>query len=141
MLGVESKRDTLDQGVQERWREFPGRRRVGLERRQVGADLAPHLRHLVTLLAVERGDTRHDLFQAWQALALLRREVGRTSERRAFGGEEHGQGPATPTLVQGHVGMLIARIDVWTLVTVDFDGDKVLVDQRRDSGVLITLAV
>src|SRR6266571_9328377 len=108
---------------------------------QVGADLAPYLGRLVALLVVERGDAGHDLLQPWQALALLRGEVRGATERRAVWGEEHGQGPAPAATVQGCMGVLIARIDVRALVAVDFDGHEVLVDQRCNGGVFITLAV
>ena len=58
----------------------------------------------------------------------------------AVGQQKSRQRPAALTGDRADGG-LIARIDVGTLVAIDFHGHKILVDNLGDFGVLVTLAV
>ena len=71
---------------------------------------------------------------------IFRREIRAAKKWFSIGQQESRQWPAT---LPGNCadGGLIPRIDVRPLVAVDFHGHKILVDNFRDLGVLVTLAI
>src|SRR5947208_8142414 len=73
-------------------------------------------------------------------MLVARREIGAAIKRFALWGEKSRKGPST-LAADGLHRRLIAAVDVRTFVTVDLDGDKMLVDQRRDLRVLVGFAV
>ena len=68
------------------------------------------------------------------------RQVGAAVEDVSVGGEEDRQRPAAAAGQFGDRG-LIPRVDVGPHVAIDLDGNEQLVDERRDVGVLVGLAV
>src|SRR4030066_256432 len=96
---------------------------------------APRLARPEVVLAREE-----DPPEAGPVERVLRREVGSSVEDLAVRGEEGGEGPA-PLARQGAHGLLGPRVDVGALVPVDLQGDGVLVDDRRNLGILVRLPV
>src|SRR5579864_6253740 len=71
---------------------------------------------------------------------IFRREIGTAVKRLAIGQQKSRERP-TPLTGKRADRRLIAGIDVWSLVAVDFYGNKMLVDDAGDFAVLVAFAV
>jgi hypothetical protein len=109
--------------------------------RRMRPHATPQVDHLAPLVVVRGDDAGHNLLDAEPAVARLRGKVRAPGKGVTLRGERHGQGPDAPTAVEGGVRCLVAGINVRPLVAIDLDRHEVLIDQRRNLGMLITLAV
>jgi hypothetical protein len=71
---------------------------------------------------------------------IFRREIRAAKKGLSVWEQEAGQGPAALAR-DGADGGLITCIDVWALIAIHFHCDKILINNFRDLGILITLAV
>jgi hypothetical protein len=121
--------------------------RLGIERLPgvAGARLQPREREpqLLALLADRRallapdlGDALQDLDEAGQPVARALRKVGAAPERRAVGGEKHGERPAAAALRQHLVRGLVDLVDVGPFLAIHLDVDEMPVHDRRHLGIL-----
>ncbi|OLD48053.1 MAG: hypothetical protein AUI83_13695 [Armatimonadetes bacterium 13_1_40CM_3_65_7] len=98
------------------------------------------IRGLVPALTVVLSHAQQDAFEARPAERIYRREVGAAEEDLPVRREEAGQRPAALS-ADGADRLLVARVEIGPLVPVNLDGDEVLVDDRRNRGVVVAFVV
>ena len=86
------------------------------------------------------GNGHQHTAKSWAAALIFRREIGAAVERLAIGQQKSREGPA-PLAGKRADRRLIARIDIRTLVAIDFYGDKMLVDDPGDFRIFVAFAV
>src|SRR5260370_3367270 len=86
------------------------------------------LRDGIVLLAPRVSDLLQKRFE------LVRRKVGASEKRFAVGSEHYGERPAGASRCGFDIGDIQA-VDVWSLFAVDFDGNEILVQDGRQSGI------
>src|SRR6267378_3191259 len=95
---------------------------------------------LGALVAIGIGNGEKNAAKTGAAHLVFGREIGAAEKRFAIGEQKTGERPAA-LAGNGADGGLIAGVDVGTLVTVNFYGDEVFVDDLGNFDVLVAFAV
>ena len=140
VLDVEKLRDGGDLRVHYSWIELCARagKDFGLSDRVSDGISGPL--QLSALAAIRIGHGQEDATETRASELIFRREIGTAKKGPAVGEQKTGQRPAALSGDGTDCG-LITRIDVGTLVAVNFHGDKIFADDARDLGIFVRLAV
>src|SRR6266478_5624568 len=95
---------------------------------------------LGALVAIGIGNGEKNAAKTGAAHLVFGREIGAAEKRFAIGEQKTGERPAA-LAGNGADGGLIAGVDVGTLVTVNFYGDEMFVDDLGNFDVLVAFAV
>ena len=140
ILRVKHLQRGFDDGVNDRRRKpgaFSGK---GLGVRDRTLDHLGLLHHVVVFFVIGIRDRKQHALEAGTSVVIVRRKISSTVKRLAVGSEESRQRPAALSADRTD-GDLVAAVDVGTLVAIDLHGDETLVDDLRDFGIVVGLAV
>src|SRR5579872_4685315 len=97
-------------------------------------------KYFVPFLAIRRCQREQNPLESRTAIVILWGEIGSTKKWTAIGSKECSQRPPTLTADGLHCG-LISAVDVRPFVAINLHCDILIVDDLRDLGILVRLAI
>src|SRR5208337_3971951 len=119
---------------------LPAARRKRLRPRDRALDHLRLLQHLAMLVTISLSNRNEHALETRPPVSVRRRKVCSPVKWLAIGSKKRRQRPSTLPGERGH-RHLIAAVNIRTLVAIHFHCDVMLVDNGRDLGILIRLAI
>src|SRR5664279_545176 len=96
--------------------------------------------HLIAAGLPGAGHGRQHALETGTAVAILAGEIGAPEEGAAIGCEYRSERPATLS-ADGRDGGLVAAVNIWAFIAINFDGDEMLIDDASQTRILIGFAI